>query len=85
MPIGDPRDGLFYPTLTLMIDSYIPLPQPSFFYWDIGKQWPRIDATECTDWSGSSLLAYKMFYQYLQENDKNHPATLQMEMVWSGW
>ena len=23
MPIGDPRDGFFYPTLTLMIDSYI--------------------------------------------------------------
>ena len=22
MPIGDPRDGFFYPTLTLMIDSY---------------------------------------------------------------
>ena len=22
MPIGDPRDGLFYPTLTLMVDSY---------------------------------------------------------------
>ena len=22
MPIGDPRDGYFYPTLTLMIDSY---------------------------------------------------------------
>ena len=22
MPNGDPRDGLFYPTLTLMIDSY---------------------------------------------------------------
>ena len=23
MPIGDPRDDFFYPTLTLMIDSYI--------------------------------------------------------------
>ena len=23
MPIGDPRDGFFYPNLTLMIDSYI--------------------------------------------------------------
>ena len=23
MPNGDPRDGFFYPTLTLMIDSYI--------------------------------------------------------------
>ena len=23
MSNGDPRDGLFYPTLTLMIDSYI--------------------------------------------------------------
>ena len=23
MPIGDPRDGFFYPTLTLMMDSYI--------------------------------------------------------------
>ena len=23
MPIGDPRDGFFYPTFTLMIDSYI--------------------------------------------------------------
>ena len=22
MPIGDPRDGFFYPSLTLMIDSY---------------------------------------------------------------
>ena len=22
MPIGDPRDRFFYPTLTLMIDSY---------------------------------------------------------------
>ena len=22
MPIGDPRDGFFYPTLTLMIDTY---------------------------------------------------------------
>ena len=22
MPIGDPRDGFFYPTLSLMIDSY---------------------------------------------------------------
>ena len=22
MPNGDPRDGFFYPTLTLMIDSY---------------------------------------------------------------
>ena len=22
MQIGDPRDGFFYPTLTLMIDSY---------------------------------------------------------------
>ena len=22
MPKGDPRDGFFYPTLTLMIDSY---------------------------------------------------------------
>ena len=26
MPIGDPRDGFFYPTLTLMIDSYNPGP-----------------------------------------------------------
>ena len=25
MPIGDPRDGFFYPTLTLMIDPYIPI------------------------------------------------------------
>ena len=25
IPNGDPRDGLFYPTLTLMIDSYNPL------------------------------------------------------------
>ena len=24
MPYCDPRDGFFYPTLTLMIDSYIP-------------------------------------------------------------
>ena len=24
MPIGDPRDGFFYPTLTLMIDSSSP-------------------------------------------------------------
>ena len=24
MPIGDPRDGFFYPIFTLMIDSYIP-------------------------------------------------------------
>ena len=23
MPNGDPRDGFFYPTLTLMIDSYM--------------------------------------------------------------
>ena len=23
MPYGDPRDGFFYPTLTLMIDFYI--------------------------------------------------------------
>ena len=23
MPNGDPRDGFFYPTLTLMMDSYI--------------------------------------------------------------
>ena len=23
LPIGDPRDGFFYPTLTVMIDSYI--------------------------------------------------------------
>ena len=23
MPIGDPRDRFFYPTLTLMIDSYV--------------------------------------------------------------
>ena len=23
MPNGDPRDGFFYPNLTLMIDSYI--------------------------------------------------------------
>ena len=23
MPMGDPRDGFFYPTLTLMIDTYI--------------------------------------------------------------
>ena len=23
MPIGDPRDGFFYPTLTLMMDTYI--------------------------------------------------------------
>ena len=22
MPIGDPQEGVFYPTLTLMIDSY---------------------------------------------------------------
>ena len=22
MPIGDPRDGFFYPTITLMVDSY---------------------------------------------------------------
>ena len=25
MPIGDPRDGFFYPTPTLMMDSYYPL------------------------------------------------------------
>ena len=24
MPIGNPRDGFFYPTLTLMMDSYKP-------------------------------------------------------------
>ena len=24
MPNGDPRDGFLYPTLTLMVDSYIP-------------------------------------------------------------
>ena len=23
MPIGDPQDGFFYPTLTLIVDSYI--------------------------------------------------------------
>ena len=23
MPIGDPRDGFFYPTITLLINSYI--------------------------------------------------------------
>ena len=23
MPIGDPRDGFFYPTLTLTVESYI--------------------------------------------------------------
>ena len=25
MPMGDPRDGFFYPTLTLMMDPYIPI------------------------------------------------------------
>ena len=25
MPNGDPRDGIFYPTLILMMDSYITL------------------------------------------------------------
>ena len=28
MAIGDPWDGLFYPTLTLMIDSYSIAPKP---------------------------------------------------------
>ena len=27
MPIGDPRDGFFYTTLTLMIDSYNIIPE----------------------------------------------------------
>ena len=30
MPNGDPQDGFFYPTHTLMIDSYIPFPKTMF-------------------------------------------------------
>ena len=30
MPNGDPRDGFFYPTLTLMVDSYIVSPPLGF-------------------------------------------------------
>ena len=30
MPIGNPRDAFFYPTLTLMIDSYILLEEGSY-------------------------------------------------------
>ena len=32
MPMGDPRDGFLYPTLTLMMDSYIMLKM--FVYFD---------------------------------------------------
>ena len=39
MPNGDPRDGFFYPTLTLMIDSYISptVCGPGLFRCDDGK------------------------------------------------
>ena len=30
MPNGDPRDKFFYPTLTLIVDSYILLEQSAF-------------------------------------------------------
>ena len=32
MPIGDPRDSKFYPTLTLMIDSYITIVVVGFVF-----------------------------------------------------
>ena len=35
MPHGDPRDGFFYPTLTLMIDSYI---NKAYTVWFDGPQ-----------------------------------------------
>ena len=31
MPNGDPRDGFFYPTLTLIIDSYFLFPREMIF------------------------------------------------------
>ena len=39
MPIGDPQDGFFYPTLTLMIDSYKPT-LLEHEYRNVDK-WPR--------------------------------------------
>ena len=36
MPFGDPRDGYFYPTLTLMMDSYILVHQRNVI-WDINE------------------------------------------------
>ena len=45
MPIGDPRDGFFYPTLTLMIDSYCTSQHMRFWY-------------KCADLPESLLLTY---------------------------
>ena len=43
------------------------------FLWDIDKQSrPRSDAAECRVWSGSSLLAYRMFNQNLNKDEKYH-------------
>ena len=54
------------------------------FLWDVGKQCrPR---PERGVWSGSTLFAYRLFYQDLNKNRKqNHQTTPKMEMDWSNW
>ena len=54
------------------------------FLWDIGKQCrPRSDTAERGVLSGSSLFAYRMFYQNFNKNENYHPTSLKTEMDWS--
>ena len=52
MPNGDPWDGIFYPILTLMIDSYIGLNSNIYLYFAYANSKPLarlrsgIDSTE---------------------------------------
>ena len=51
------------------------------FLWDIGKQCrPRSDTAERGVLSGSSLFAYRMFYQNFNKNENYHPTSLKTEM-----
>ena len=52
------------------------------FLWDIGKQCkPRTDAAIRGVWSGSSLFAYRRFYQNLDKNEKSTQQPLKQKQT----
>ena len=66
MPIGDPRDRFFYPTVTLMMDSYILKQEANWKNTRIKEyhlKWVIFQSRKITAqlfWNNAKLLAIKM-------------------------
>ena len=62
MPIGDPGDRFFYPTLTLMMGSYLSRVMAFPTMWYVRPAKPQISLRICTVCSEPLLVAW-MFYE----------------------